>query len=255
MDFTPLLEEAADIAEEAAEIAHSYFRQALLIELKENHTPVTIADKKAEEYIRNRIAQRFPSHGMMGEEFGNESAERDFVWTIDPIDGTRSFVRGIPLYGTLLGLMFRGEPILGVMVMPELEETYSAAKGTGAFCNGHQIHVSSTQTLENAMLSAADFTTFEAVGKSKLFNSLMECSELARTYTDCFAHSLVLRGSMDAMIDPIISTWDVAPIACLVKEAGGVHFDLNGGKTLDSSFVTCTPAIHQALLDVLQSTT
>src|ERR1700744_1436846 len=107
LDYEYLLEEAADIAERASKIALSYFRQALLIEMKENHTPVTIADKKTEEWIRGELSKAFPDHGILGEEFGEEASASEFLWTIDPIDGTRSFVRGIPLFGTLLGLLHR----------------------------------------------------------------------------------------------------------------------------------------------------
>ena len=147
-EYESILEEAIDIAERASEIALSHFRKAILIEMKENLTPVTIADKKTEEAIRFDIERSYPDHGIIGEEFGEVSQKSDYVWTIDPIDGTRSFIRGIPLFGTLISLLKNGEPIIGVMVLPALRETYWALKGEGTFCNGHQLHVSATTSLE-----------------------------------------------------------------------------------------------------------
>jgi fructose-1,6-bisphosphatase/inositol monophosphatase family enzyme len=114
--YKDALFKACEIAEEASQLAASYFRQTILIEMKENGTPVTIADKKAEELIRKRLGQSFSDHGILGEEFGSEVKSSEYVWTIDPIDGTRSFIRGIPLFGTLLGLLHKGVPVVGVMV-------------------------------------------------------------------------------------------------------------------------------------------
>ena len=250
-DLEDLLEEAADIAERASKVALSYFRQALLIEMKENHTPVTIADKKTEEMIRTELGKSFPGHGILGEEFGEESMNAEFVWTVDPIDGTRSFIRGIPLWGTLLGLLQNGEPVVGVMVLPALDETYVAAKGMGAFCDGQQLHVSATKSIESAIVSSGDVSCFENAGKKGYLHSLMDRAELVRGYTDCFGHALVLRGSVDAMVDPIVSPWDVAPLACLVSEAGGEYFTFEGEKThVGPSFISCTPNLKRDLLKV-----
>jgi histidinol-phosphatase len=249
LDYESLLEEAADIAERASKIALSYFRQALLIEMKENHTPVTIADKKTEEMIREEISQSFPDHGIIGEEFGVHLNNADYIWTIDPIDGTRSFIRGIPLFGTLLGLLEKGEPVLGVMVLPALEETYTAGKGLGAFCDGIQLHVSATKSLESALVSCGDVSCFGAIGKKDYLNRLLERAELVRGYTDCFGHSLVIRGAIDAMVDPIVSPWDVVPLACLIREAGGDYFTFEGDTThAGRSFISCTPALRNELL-------
>jgi len=248
-NYKDLLEQATDIAERAAKIAHSYFRQALLIEMKENHTPVTIADKKTEEMIRGEISREFPTHGILGEEFGQDAKKSEYLWTIDPIDGTRSFIRGIPLFGTLLGLLKKGEPILGVMVLPALDETYAAAKGLGVYCNGMQIRVSATKALESAVVSCGDISHFEALGKKSYLTALMDKAELLRGYTDCFGHALVVRGAIDAMIDPVVSFWDIAPIACLIKEAGGEYFNFEGEETVDTkSFITCTPALKKEIL-------
>lgn len=248
-DYEELLETAVDIADRAGQMALSYFRQALLIEMKENHTPVTIADKKTEEMIRTELSKAFPDHGLLGEEFGIHAHDAKFVWTIDPIDGTRSFIRGIPLWGTLLGLLEDGEPVLGVMVLPSLDETYTAAKGLGAYCDGQQLHVSATKAIESAIVSTGDVNCFDDIGKRNVQRSLEERAELVRGYTDCFGHALVARGAIDAMVDPLVSIWDIAPIACIIKEAGGEYFALNGETTIrEKTFVTCTPALKREIL-------
>ena len=251
IDYEDMLDTAVDIAERAGQVALSYFRQAILIEMKANHTPVTMADKKTEEMIRGELAKEFPNHGLLGEEFENHATDAEFVWTIDPIDGTRSFIRGIPLWGTLVGLLHRGEPVLGVMVLPALDETYSAAKGCGTFCDGVQLHVSATQSLEAAIVSCGDTNCFESVGRRPLLDAVQNKAELCRGYTDCFGHALMVRGAVDAMIDPLVSIWDIAPIACIVKEAGGEYFAFNGAETIqETSFITCTPALKKQLLSL-----
>ena len=250
-ELEDILDEAIDIAEEASEIALSYFRQPLLIETKSNNTPVTVADKKTEEHMRKLLQQSFPGFGILGEELGEESAGAQFVWTIDPIDGTRSFVRGIPLWGTLLGLLEYGKPIAGVMILPGLDEAYWAAKGLGAFCNDQQIHVSGQHDLKASVIGAGDVYAFEETGTRKIYDKLIRETAICRGYTDCFGHSLVLRGSLDAMIDPLVSIWDIAPLAALITEAGGEYFDIHGNSDIrNSTFITCTPGLKADLLKV-----
>lgn len=247
--YADILEEATEIVERGSRVALSYFRQALLIESKPDKSPVTIADKKTEEAIRSELTKAFPDHGIVGEEFGEEAANRDFVWTIDPIDGTRSFIRGIPLFGTLVALLERGEPVLGIAVLPALDETYVAGKGLGAFCDGLPLHVSNTHALDGAFVCCGDSNAFEAAGKRRYQEELFRRSELVRGYSDCFGHTLVLRGAIDAMIDPVVSIWDIAPLVCLIQEAGGVYFGFDGTSSVQNkSFITCNPALRDQLL-------
>lgn len=254
-ELTSLLNAAADIAERASRIPLHHFRQAILIEMKENGTPVTIADKKTEEYIRKELQTAFPGFGILGEEFGQEGSDKEYVWTIDPIDGTRSFIRGIPLFGTLLGLLENGEPLAGIMVLPCLNEVYTAARGLGTFCNGHQLHVSPTASLEAANISCGDTYCFDDAGHSSSLKSLIDSCEAVRGYTDCFGHSLVLRGALDAMVDPVVSLWDVAPLACLITEAGGTYYDFSGEETIrGTSFVASNKPMKKELLGLLAKT-
>ncbi len=251
-ELESILNTATQIAEQAAEIAQSYFRQAILIEMKENMTPVTVADKKTEEFIRKELASAFPGFGICGEEFGEEGKEQELVWTVDPIDGTKSFIKGIPLFGTLLGLLQHGEPIMGVMVLPALKETYTAAKDLGTYCNGHQLHVSQKTSLESSFVSIGDIDCFEASRQTKGLHRLLDKAEFVRGYTDCFGHSCVMRGGIDAMIDPVVSLWDIAPLACLIKEAGGEYFSLGGSETIhETSFITCGPGLKKEILSIL----
>ena len=252
--YAELLHAAVDIAETASEVAKSYFRQAaLLIEIKENQTPVTIADKKTETAIRKEIEHRFPEHGIIGEEFGHGPKEQsELTWTIDPIDGTRSFIRGIPLWGTLLGVLYRKEPVVGVMVLPMLGETYAAAKGMGAKCNGVSIHVSPVSKFGSAVISVGDRSCFSSTHHLNTLSRLEDDAELVRSYTDCFGHALVARGGADAMVDPLVSVWDVAPIACIVEEAGGRYGNFAGERTVhDTTFATCGRELGDALFSRL----
>jgi histidinol-phosphatase len=252
MDYEEILEEATNIVEDASEISLSYFRQAILIESKADGTPVTIADKKTEEHIRRELERTFPGHGILGEEFGPKDLNAEFVWTIDPIDGTRSFISGIPLFGTLVGLLHRGEPVVGIMVLPALNETYMAAKDLGAYCDGVQLHVSQKSSLDAAFISVGDSSGFEAAGQKKMLHNLVDKVGTIRGYTDCFGHALVLRGAADAMVDPVVSIWDIAPLACLVEEAGGEYFSLQGEATIQGkSFVTCGPNLKHEILSLI----
>lgn len=251
-NYEEFIEAAIPIVEDASKIALSYFRQAILIETKDNMTPVTIADKKTEETMRRDLLQAFPGFGIIGEEFGEEDQDAELVWTVDPIDGTLSFIRGIPLFGTLVGLLHKGEPVGGICVLPALNETYSSAKGAGAYCDGHQLHVSTVHTLASAFISVGDISWFERAGHSKVLKHLQAEAHYCRGYTDCFAHALVTRGALDAMVEPEINLWDVAPLASLIEEAGGEYFDFHGNKTIhEKSFVSCSPFLKNDLLKII----
>jgi histidinol-phosphatase len=250
-DYAEILEQASDIVERGARVALSYFRQPLLIECKADHSPVTIADKKTEEVLRTELMKAFPDHGIVGEEFGEQFPDRKYVWTIDPIDGTRSFIRGIPLFGTLVSLLEDGEPVVGIAVMPALDESYIAAKGVGAYSDGLPLQVSNAQSLEGSFICCGDSNAFEAAGKRAYQEDLFRKAQLVRGYSDCFGHTMVLRGAVDAMVDPVVSIWDIAPLVCLVQEAGGCYFSFDGSSSLhNKSFITCGPDLKQALLSL-----
>lgn len=205
-----------------------WFQKEFTVQHKADQSPVTIADQRAEEILRKKIHRYFPEHGIIGEEFGEEASSREWVWTIDPIDGTRSFIQGIPLFATLLSLLHKGEPVMGVICLPALGTTVWAVRGKGAFEGDRQIRVSSHTTLNNSVLATADRYCFKEKKYLRFWNQLHAQGKLVRTYPDAFGHLLAIQGSVDAMIDPWAYVWDFAPCKILVQEAGGTFANFTG---------------------------
>ncbi len=206
------------------------FRSGIAVELKADQSPVTLADQKAEEYLRQQITREFPEHGIIGEEFGEEGAAREWVWTVDPIDGTRSFIQGLPLFATLISLLHHGEPVMGIICLPALQETAWAVKGKGAFCEEKRLRVSSHETLQEATLGIADVYCFRKTKRLGLVRKLHQRAELVRTYPDAFGHLMAIRGAVDVMVDPLAYIWDYAPCKILAEEAGGAFANFSGKK-------------------------
>ncbi len=205
-----------------------WFRRKITVEMKSDQSPVTIADKKAEEMLRKKIIQTFPDHGIIGEEFGALEEQKEWVWTIDPIDGTRSFIRGLPLFSTLLALLHKGKPVLGIISLPALGETAWAVKGHGAWCGQEQLQVSDHSKLDGAVVAVADHYCFREKKQVRLWNHLQKEAGLVRTYPAAFGHLMAIRGSVDIMVDPWAYIWDFAPCQILTEEAGGVFTNFMG---------------------------
>ena len=224
------LSELLDVAIEAAEhpaklILHSFQQSNLVVERKQDFSPVTEADREAERQIRQRLAQHASAEciDILGEEHGFQGTGTRFRWTIDPIDGTRSFVRGIPLFGTIVALedTFTKQAVVGVIHFPVLKATYSAARGLGSWCNERPIQVSSVTRLDDAIVSSGDPLQFAHANCEGIFRRLGELCPCFRGYTDCFGHSLVASGAVDVMLDPDLNPWDVLATQVLIEEAGG----------------------------------
>ena len=209
----------------------SWFRTNLTVESKSDQSPVTIADRKAEEILRKKISKAYPGHGIIGEEFGEEDSQSEWVWTIDPIDGTRSFIRGLPLFATLIALLHKGDPVMGIISLPALGETAWAVKGKGAFSENQRLQVSSHDTLKGAFVGTADKYCFKEKKCVSLYNQLHSKAEIVRTYPDSFGHLMAIRGAIDIMIDPWAYIWDYAPCKIMVKEAGGEFANFTGNKS------------------------
>lgn len=216
---------------------------------------MTIADQETEAYIRQELARRFPDHSIIGEEFGESGPSSDLSWIIDPIDGTRAFISGMPLYGMLAGLLERGRPILGVVRMPELGEVYYGSS-EGAFSNvARRLTVTGTESLEQAMLyiNEADKIQHDA---PEVFARLNRAGHDRRFANDCYPHALVAAGHVDACVDYALQPYDFLPLVALVEAAGGVITDWQGaplGLGSDGSVVTAaTPRLHAALLKLLE---
>lgn len=209
----------------AADLLKRFAQIGLVVEDKGDGSPVTVADREAELKIRE-ILKSDPlgqSYAILGEEHGLEGTNSRFRWLIDPIDGTRSFINGIPLFGTIVALedMLKCQALIGVIHLPVQNLTYSAARGLGSACNATPISVSSETELEKSIISMGDIAQFYSAGRQEVLKWLMEHCSYLRGYTDCFGHSLVASGAVSAMFDPALNPWDVMATQVLVEEAGG----------------------------------
>ena len=223
-----LLEFATSIAWQAGRRTLAHFQTDVAVEHKADASPVTLADRDAERFLRDRIAGRFPEDGIIGEEFGivGEGARRR--WIIDPIDGTRTFVRGVPFYGVMVALEIDGEAQLGVIHIPALTEIVSAATGLGCWWNSRRAHVSDIADLEKALVLTTDIENIERHGQRDRWDRLRTRVGLTRTWGDCYGYVLVATGRAEAMIDGVLSIWDAAAVAPIIREAGGEVSDLDG---------------------------
>lgn len=217
---------AVQAAQSPAErILHHFSNQNLTVEQKGDGSPVTMADREAETTIRD-ILQENPlsaEFDILGEEFGQVGHKTRYRWLIDPIDGTRSFVERIPLFGTIVALEDResDRAIIGVIHLPVLKMTYSAARGLGCMSNGNPVSISEETRMETSIISTGDIAQFISAGCVGMFHRLTGLSQYLRGYTDCFGHTLVISGSVGAMIDPALNPWDVVATQVLIEEAGG----------------------------------
>jgi len=241
---------AEDVAVEAGKVTLKYFQKNIEIDKKEDGTPVTTADRKAEEYIRARIVAEFPSHSILGEEEGESPGKSTYRWIIDPIDGTQSFIRGIPLYTVLLALEYEGEPQVGVIHVPPLGETVSAANGVGAFYNGTPCQVSTTEHLADAWVQVTDYAELSR-RRPEFAKRLLTESYSCRAWGDAYGYLLVATGRADVMIDPIMNIWDIAPLKPIITEAGGVFTDLDGGdNAMGTSALASNSMLHKEIIDL-----
>ena len=221
-----LLETAIDAAQAAAIPLQTYFRKnELHVMHKSDGSPVTQADREAEELIRLHLMGQadIGPLDVLGEESGLQGPGTRWRWVVDPIDGTRSFVHGIPLFGTIISLLDtqKDVPLIGVIHLPMLGMTYSAAKGLGAMFQGKSLQLPPDQTLDNTIIGVGDLAQFQDAQREKDYQRLLTLSGYVRGYTDCFGHSLVVSGALGAMLDPGLNPWDILATQVLIEEAGG----------------------------------
>ncbi|MDR2595197.1 MAG: hypothetical protein LBC87_10565 [Fibromonadaceae bacterium] len=232
-DLLSLILQAGSIAQN--EIL-KHWKTALSVEWKADATPVTIADKKAEELVRNFAQKETPEFGFIGEEFGGEKPEAEYQWVLDPIDGTKSFIYGVPLFGTIIAILRKGSPIAGLIQLPALNSKVWATEGGGAFADdGRAAKVSDTLELKNSLVLSGTINTIESKGYGEWFASLRKNAKLYRGWGDCFGYYQVACGKAEIMIDPVVSLWDIAPYPLIFAEAGGVFSTLKGEKSLFSA--------------------
>lgn len=248
--MTPDLALALQLADAADAITLRYFQSTTLaVRTKVDMTPVSEADEAAERAIREILARERPGDGIVGEEYGS-SGEHARRWILDPIDGTKNYVRGIPVYATLIALADGDRIAAGVVSAPALGRRWWAARGEGAFCNGRRIEVSKIGTLAEAQLAYSSVAEWDPYGTADRLLKLIRSCGRARGFGDFWMHMLVAEGAVDAAIEPIVAAWDVAPIQLIVEEAGGVFTDLRGRARYDGgSALSTNGLLHDAVLE------
>jgi len=239
------------LADESGKIIKQYYRTTINIETKEDESPVTIADKKSEEVIRTLIMKEFPDHGIIGEEFGVSNSSAEFKWVLDPIDGTKSFVAGTPLFGTLIALMKNNEPILGVINQPILND-FLIGDNESTFLNNQKVKVRECVDISSAVLVATDHLNFGKYRNQKGFDELVKKVKLYRMWGDCYGYFLVAAGYADIMIDPIMNSWDLMALIPIIKGAGGTITDYYGGDPVNGDSIIATAGkIHNEVVNLL----
>jgi histidinol phosphatase-like enzyme (inositol monophosphatase family) len=228
---------ALDAAREAGRSTLAYYQSdSLAVEFKGDASPVTVADRQAEQLLRRRIARKFPADAILGEEFGEQAGTSGFRWILDPIDGTKSFVAGVPLFGTLVGVEHDKRSIIGVIYLPALDECVYAAQGQGAWRVRGQgapepARVSSCAKLSDAVLSTSELR-YPTQKRQQALARLVQATRINRTWGDCYGYALVATGRADVMIDPVMNVWDAAALAPILAEAGGTLTDWQGVETI-----------------------
>jgi histidinol-phosphatase len=224
---------AIEAAQKAGQFAHGYYDQGIEVEWKADASPVTMADKGAEKLLRDLLLQKFPGDGFLGEEFGDTPSTSGFRWIIDPIDGTRSFVRGIPFWATLVGLEYKGELIAGVAHQPALKQTFRALRGDGAWREERRIRVSDVKTLDKSHVYYSSISWFKAAGRDRQFLQLVDLTERQRGFGDYYGFLMIAQGSGEIMVEHGVHAWDLGALHPIVEEAGGKmtgwdgKFDIN----------------------------
>jgi histidinol phosphatase-like enzyme (inositol monophosphatase family) len=257
-DLQPRLALAVEAAQAAGRITLEYFRRDDLdVELKCDDTPVTAADRRAEEHLRGRIAASFPADGILGEELSERPGTSGFRWILDPIDGTKSFIHGVPLYATLVGVECEGQSVLGVIHIPALGECVYAARGLGAWYSQaeqppRRAHVSRRQPLSQALFVTSEIISFDRTGRRGAYDRLQAAARLARTWGDGYGYLMVATGRADVMVDPIMAIWDAAALPAILEEAGGTFTDWQGRPTYQAGEGIATNGL--LLEEVLQTT-
>ena len=259
-DTAGRLELAIAAAREAGRITLEHFRRDdLEVQRKGDDSPVTVADRRAEQHLRRRIAEAFPADGILGEEFAEQPGTSSFRWILDPIDGTKSFIHGVPLYGTLVGVEHAGQPVVGLIRIPALDECVYAATGQGAwYVTGDQsprpAKVSDCGTLAEGLFLTSEVSNFSDIGRRDVYDRLEAAARLSRSWGDCYGYLMVATGRAELMVDPVAAVWDLAALKPVIEEAGGSFSDWQGRRTVNSGQSVATNGrIHDEALALIAS--
>lgn len=257
-DLQSRLEVALTAAAEAGELILKYYQSSdLTVDVKSDESPVTAADRGAEDLIRERLGEAFPEDGILGEERDDKPSANGYRWILDPIDGTKPFVRGVPLFGTLLGLEHDGEMVAGVCRFPALNEVVYAANGTGTWWKTgnaapRQTHVSEVDSLPEATFCFTEVSSWSRFEQHPRFEELCRSTVMSRGWGDCYGHAMVATGRADVMVDPAMSPWDIAALIPIVREAGGYCGGWNGEPSMHvGNGVSVNAALKPQVLDLL----
>ena len=250
--MNPDLQLALTLADAADAITLKYFRSAgLAVRTKSDQSPVSEADEATETMLREKLRSERPGDGIVGEEFGT-TGTTSRRWILDPIDGTKNYIRGVPIYATLIALEENGRVTTGVISAPALPRRWWAARGHGAFCDGRRIAVSDVGSIDQAFVGYDSVTDFTGKQRARFLDLLGEVQR-SRGFGDFWAHMLVAEGAIDLAVEPKVSIWDVAPVQVIVEEAGGRFTDLKGRVTPDGGNALSTNGrIHEAALEALR---
>lgn len=249
--MSPRLAFALDAAFRAGRLTLKYFQTGTSVEWKADQTPVTAADREAEALIRHAIEKAYPGEAILGEEEGLEGKGED-RWVIDPIDGTKSFMCGVPLYATLLSYERAGDTVLAVCYFPALDEMLYAERGSGAFWNGRTAHVSEFESLDRSRIVCGSMNTFRLQGRLDGLLVLGDRGLTLRTWCDAYGHALVATGRAEAMVDPAVNAWDISSMSLLVREAGGRFTDFKGDEVPLNEAISSNGVIHDQVLEVFR---
>ena len=254
--YRSYLDFATETAYLAGRLTLGYFRSGILPDMKADDTPVTLADRKSEELIRGRIERHYPHHAIVGEEYGvTEREGSDHRWFVDPIDGTKSFVRGVALYGVLIGLEVAGTIEVGVAYFPALDEMVAAASGEGCWWNGRRAHVSEVTDLKQATVSFSDVANFARYGRAQAWERIQAVTYHRAGWGDAYGHALVATGRVDLMMEAVVSAWDCGPFPVILREAGGYFGDWQGNSTIYANEAIATSQILlPELLELIKGT-
>jgi len=242
------------LAEKSAQVIQPYFATSdLEIELKADETPVTRADRQAEEVMRALIRKEFPHHGIIGEEYGRENESAEFVWVLDPIDGTLSFTSGCPLFGTLICLLQGGQPLLGAINQPILNQL-CIGDNVQTTLNGKPVRMRQVDRLSEATLLTTDISHIATYQKVEGFETLVRETRLFRTWGDCYGYLLLASGGADIMLDPIMNPWDILAVIPIIRGANGAITSWSGGDAVSgTSCVASNKTLHPLVLEILNA--
>ena len=241
MEQSPFLSAALEAAHAAADVIRHYYRGQFEVNFKADNSPVTRADIEAEQVIRKTISLRFPEHGFYGEETGRQDGNSGYLWLVDPIDGTKSFVRRYPFFSTQIALMHEGRIILGVSSAPAFEEMAWAESGTGSWLGGERLQVSNIGALDQAALSTGNLRTLASSESWTGWGEVVARVDRIRGYGDFYHYHLLASGRIDAVVESDVNILDIAALSLIVEEAGGRFTDLYGNAVgLDTTSVLAT---------------